>query len=383
MNRGFIPHGLKKTFLIVIATLFLPSILAAQNAASGMGEQYTVNNLVSSVIGPTENGDSSLVNPWGIACSSTGGPWWVVDKGKGRATVYSEAGISFPGLAPLVVAIPATPSNMAYNSTPTGIVFNSTTSFQLAAGVPSQFIFVTGDGAIAGWSSAIGRYNAVLVVDNYSDAAYTGVAIGSINGENVLYSANFRQGRVDIFGRDFGPRFLSPNAFTDLLMPEDFSPYNVQNINGRIYVAYAKPGAEGTEAEIGAGSGYVDAFDRNGNLIMRFMEGPWMNAPWGIAQAPMGFGDYSGFLLVGNSGSGRIAAFDMESGDFVGYLRDRQGMAITIPGLHALSFGNNGLAGPASTLYFSADNSIFGLIRADTTVEESYSRPLTEPYTLP
>ncbi len=368
-------HGQERLILILMVLLFIPCTLAiAQNTNKSFGEQYTITNLVSNIIGQTANGDSSLINPWGIARPTTEGPWWVADNGKGRVTVYSgKTGISFPGLSPLNVAIPATPSNINYNSAPTGVVFNGTDDFQLAPEVPSRFIFVTSDGAIAGWNYTINRHNAVIVADKSPDAAYTGVTIGSISGVNVLYAANFRQRRVDIFGPSFSQRFLNPNAFVDPLIPDSFSPYNVQNINGRIFVVFAKTNAEGTKAEIGTGSGYVDEFDEDGNLIMRLMEGPWMNAPWGITQAPMDFGDYGGFLLLGNSGSGQIAAFDAESGVFVGYLKNRQGTALVIPELHALSFGNNGLAGPATTLYFSAGGiNIFGFISIGPTPEETY-----------
>lgn len=88
---------------------------------------------------------------------------------------------------------------------------------------------------------------------------------------------------------------------------------------------------------------------------MRLEQGPWMNAPWGMSLAPQGFGLFSGHLLVGNSGSGRIAAFDFESGTFAGYLHDGTDTSVlSIPGLHALGFGNGDLAGPVTSLYFSA-----------------------------
>src|SRR4029079_1158276 len=110
---------------------------------------------------------------------------------------------------------------------------------------------------------------------------------------------------------------------------------------------------EEKEDEIaGAGLGYVDAFDTSGKLIMRLKSGRWMNAPWGIALAPSDFGKFSGDLLVGNFGSGEIAAFDVEHGNFKGLLRGRHGQPITIDGLWALGFGNNANAGPANTLFF-------------------------------
>ena len=47
-----------------------------------------------------------------------------------------------------------------------------------------------------------------------------------------------------------------------------------------------------------------------------------LNAPWGIALAPKGFGRASGDLLVGNFGDGRINAFDPRNGRFEGALRE-------------------------------------------------------------
>ncbi|MGE5174062.1 MAG: TIGR03118 family protein [Betaproteobacteria bacterium] len=333
---------------------------------------YTRTDQVSNGHVWTPNVDSSLVNPWGIV-SPRQGPWWVVNEGRGRATLYTGEGISFPGLSPLVVTIPVNPGGVYDYSTPTGIVFNGTDSFELASGAPSRFIFVTRDGTIAGWNENVNRYYAVLVVDNSPAAVYTGAAIARFHEDNALYVANFRQGRVDVFGPDFSPLLLDAGAFTDPLIPDGFAPYNIQNIDGEIYVTFAEPLSAGRDAASGEGMGYIDVFDTEGKLIMRFEHGPWMDAPWGIALAPpIGFGEYSSTLLAGNNGSGRIAAFDVESGAFTGYLTDTQGTTLTIAGLHALGFGNNGLAGPSTTLFFSAgfhDNkkqSIFGTITAVT-----------------
>ena len=79
-----------------------------------------------------------------------------------------------------------------------------------------------------------------------------------------------------------------------------------------------------------------------------------MNAPWGIALAPEGFGKFSHHLLVGNFGSGRIAAFSPKKGHFRGFLRGGHRSPITIEGLWALRFGNGAAAGPVNTLFFTA-----------------------------
>ncbi len=355
-------------FRVLVAVLCI--LFASQARAKEAGERYTLTNLVSNVMGPAAgSSDSSLVNCWGMAADTEGGPWWVADEGKGRATVYSEDGGTFPGLDPLVVTIPVTPGGVNDYSTPTGIVYNGAEDFELAPAVPSRFIFVTRDGSIAGWNSEQDRYEAVVVQDNSPEAVYTGAALASTDGRDVLYVANFGQGRVDAFGPDFGPLTLEAGAFSDPDLPYGFAPYNVQNINGEIWITFAMVGSDGRTAVSGRGLGYVDVFDANGGLLMRLERGPWFDAPWGIAMAPRaGFGKYSGTLLVANSGSGEIAAFDAASGSYLGLLKDGGSEPIAVPGLHGLGFGNGGLAGPTTTLYFTAGSrkglNLFGSISA-------------------
>ncbi len=342
-------------FIVILSSALLLSasgwtgVALAQDRGAG----YWRTDLVSNGFIWTPNWDSSLVNPWGIACLPDSGPWWVADEGRGRLTLYSGDGIAFPGLAPLVVTTPA--GNGIYDSSrPTGLAFNGSDHFEIAPGSPARFILVTGSGAIAGYNSAIDRHYAVLIRDN-APAGYTGVAVAAARGEHAVYAANFRQKSIDVFDSDFTPVLPGDRAFTDPRIPDDFAPYNIQNIGGYLLVAFAKPSPDGMEAVAGEGMGFVDMFDAEGNLVMRLEHGPWMNAPWGMSRAPDGFGLFSGRLLVGNSGSGRIAAFDVASGTFAGYVRDASERAVlSIPGLHALGFGNGDLAGPATTLYFSA-----------------------------
>ncbi len=338
-----------------------------QVLAQESGERFTRIDLVSNVFGWAKFSDSNLVNPWGIASPPDGGPWWVADEGKGRVTVYSGKGAPLPGLSPLAVTIPVNPGGVNDDSTPTGVVFNGSGGFELAPDVPSMFIFVTRDGTIAGWSSDIDRTSAVPVADNSPEAVYTGATIADLEGKNALYVANFRQGRIEVYDTDFSPILMSKFAFVDPLLPNGYSPYNIQNINGELYVTFAEPRADGRDAAPGEGSGYVDIFDTEGNLILRLEHGPWMNAPWAVTLAPAGFGDLGNHLFVGNSGNGRIALFDPGTGSYEGDMMDAGGSALTIPALHGLGFGNNGLAGPATALYFTSgseekEDNVFGAI---------------------
>lgn len=338
--------------VVVLPLLFEPA-LDVQCLAEETGTMFEKSDLVSPIFGRAENSDSSLVDPWGMARSSDG-PWWVANGGSGRATVYSGAGVALPGLAPLVVTIPVNPGGIYDYSTPTGVVYNGSSAFELAPEEPALYIFVTSDGTIAGWNSDVDRWNAVLVVDNSPYALYTGVTIATLRGRPRLYVADFAEGRVEVYNTDFDAVTSVAGAFTDSLIPPGFSPYNVQNIGNRIYVTYAQRAGDGRNPLTGDGLGYVDVFDTAGHLMLRLQPGSWMNAPWGVTRAPVDFGDFNNDVLVGNFGSGRIAAFDLGTGTFRKYITDMRGTPITVPGLHGLGFGNDGLAGPAATLYFTA-----------------------------
>jgi uncharacterized protein (TIGR03118 family) len=85
--------------------------------------------------------------------------------------------------------------------------------------------------------------------------------------------------------------------------------------------------------------------------------------------APQNFGAFSGAMLVGNFGDGRINAFDAVSGEFLGSLRQPSGSPLEIEGLWALTFGNGGNGGDSDLLYFTAgpgdeEHGLFGQIRA-------------------
>ena len=78
-----------------------------------------------------------------------------------------------------------------------------------------------------------------------------------------------------------------------------------------------------------------------------------LNAPWGLAIAPAGFGDLAG--------DGRINVFT--DGHFAGQLRDTHNRPITIDGLWALLPGTASTGG-VGTMWFSAgpDDESHGLV---------------------
>ena len=348
-----------------ITAFCLLSLLLLFAAASISAQQYQQTNLVSDVPGLAQFTDPDLVNPWGLTSSSSS-PWWVADNGTGLATLYKGDGVK----QGLIVTV-ATPPGDTDPATPTGIVFNGSTDFQLVPGATpntaARFIFVTEDGTISGWRSGT---QSVLKVNNSGSAIYKGVTIAQNGGANFLYVANFSGGTVDVFDANYAPVTLAAGAFTDPTLPEGFAPFNVQNINGSVYVAFAKQDEEKEDEVAGRKLGYVDVFDGAGTLLQRIENGPWMNAPWGLAMAPAGFGKASGELLVGMFGSGQIATFDPATGEFEGLLRAPRGRPIQIDGLWALRFGNGGNAGPTTTLFFTAgiDDEAHGLFGTITPI---------------
>jgi uncharacterized protein (TIGR03118 family) len=165
-------------------------------------QHYVQTNLVSDVPGLAPVHDSDLVNPWGLASSSTS-PWWVADNGTGVATLYNGSGQK----QPLVVTVPP-PVGGTPPSAPTGIVFNKSSSDFGGA----RFIFVTEEGTISAWSAGT---SATLKFTSPTEAIYKGVTIAKVNGLNFLYVANFFGGTIDVFDTNFAPASVPAGAFTD------------------------------------------------------------------------------------------------------------------------------------------------------------------------
>ena len=200
----------------------------------------------------------------------------------------------------------------------------------------------------------------MIAVNNSPGAVYKGLALASADGANYLYAANFRNGSVDVFDANFAPHSFGGTAFQDSSLPAGFAPFNVANIgNGRLAVTFAKQDSAKHDDVAGPGNGYVDIFDTSGNLLMHLTHNSFLNSPWAVVVAPAtGFGVFSGKLLVGQFGSGAIAAFDATTGSFSSLLLDPNTLQLQINGLWGLGFGNGGGAGPTNTLFFTAG--VFG-----------------------
>lgn len=323
-------------------------------SAPAPADIYQEKNLVSNVPGLAPNVDPNLQNPWGVSFSPTS-PFWVSNQITGNATLYNSSGTP----QALVVTIP--PSGGGGN--PTGQVFNSTASDFQIGGSKAIFIFATLNGTITGWTGGAGNTNAAVaqIVDG---ASYTGLTLGNNGTGNFLYAANDGQGKIDVFDHTFALDASFAGKFTDPTLPAGFTPYNIRNIGGTVYVTY----------ESNAGGGVVDAFDLNGNFLRRIFandaSGP-LSHPWGVALAPAGFGQFGNSLLVGNEGDGMINAFDPASGNLLGHIQmvDAQGNPFTVGfGLWTLTFGNAGANGNPNTLFFVAgiNNETGGLLGSIT-----------------
>jgi uncharacterized protein (TIGR03118 family) len=323
---------------------------------------YTVHHLNSNVPGAATHQDNDLVNGWGIAEPATG-PWWVADNGSDKSTLYNADGTKRP--APIVNIV---------NGAPTGMVFNPGPGFTVSKGANTgvaAFIFAAESGTISGWNPTVDLSNSIVGVTT-PGAVYKGLALAKRNGAPQLYATDFVGGKVDVFNSTWGPG-TATGGFVDPNLPESYAPFGIAAIGGNLIVTFAKqqPGSE-DEAHH-QGFGIVDEFDTDGNLISRIATHGQLDAPWGIAKAPAGFGPFSGDLLIGNFGDGQINAYAQQpdgSWERAGGLRDSSGRQIAIDGLWGIGFGNNGAAGPSTTLYFAAgpndeNDGLFGSITAN------------------
>jgi hypothetical protein len=215
---------------------------------------------------------------------------------------------------------------------------------------------------------------------------YKGLALDTdSDGRTLLYAANFRAGTVDVFDQTF-QAVHAAGSFTDPNLPAGFAPFNIQNLNGLLYVTYALPDENGQDDVVAPGNGFVDVFNADGVLQQRLVSQGPLNSPWGLALAPAGFGEFSGALLVGNVGDGHIDAFAPGTGRFLGQLTDPSGRPITIDHLWGLEFGNGAGAGSPRTLFFTAgiDNERHGLFgklqSADNPQDDSGDGPSAPLY---
>jgi uncharacterized protein (TIGR03118 family) len=172
---------------------------------------------------------------------------------------------------------------------------------------------------------------------------------------------------VDVFDNKFDP--VVTNGFKPLgtpPIPDDFAPFGIANIEGLIYVTYAKQKPPDNADDLsGPGNGFINVFSMDGAFVRRLVSNGLLNSPWGLAKVPpSGFGELrSNVLLVGNFGDGTINAFNIYTGESLGPLLHRQNQPLEFSGLWSLLFFHH-------RLYFTAglaeeEHGLFGFVRAE------------------
>ena len=319
----------------------------------------------STVVATAHTIDANLQNPWGVAFAP-GSPFWISDAHSNVTTLYTGIGTNetqgITGSSSVGIAIPASAAGVPAN--PTGQVYNGNGGFLISTskGQESALFILDGEGGtISAWANDSGATAVTAYDDGVTNGAnhavYKGLAIGTVGGAPFLYATDFHNNKVDVFATDFSLPADMQGKFVDPNIPAGFAPFGIAALNGNLYVSYAKQDSAMHDETTGAGLGYVDIFDFNGNLISEFASAGTLNAPWGMAIAPAGFGSLQGDVLIGNFGDGTINIFSPNGtklANFEGPLMSGNGQPFAFPGLWSLVFGNGDTDKPLTTLFYTA-----------------------------
>jgi len=339
---------MKKQFALALGLVLLASPGVAQHGRIPAAPVFKVVPLVSNQAGKAPNVDPNLINPWGLS-QAPGGPIWASDNGTGLSTLYDQG---TGKIESLVVTIP--------KGSPTGTVYAPSIGFKISENGKSGdalFIFDSLTGVISGWSATVDATNAVVAVDNSANgSSYTGLAIDT--SSKLLFAADFANNQVQVFNSSW----TQTGTFTDTSLPQGFAPYNVAIFNGDVYVTFAQGGGARVHRTPSGGPGYVDVFSESGTLLKQLIANGPLDQPWGMTIAPSSFGSFANALLVGNLANGKINAFDLSSGSFLGTLKKKTGKPIKINGLWALDPVPSGDITFSASPNFYADG-LIGLIK--------------------
>jgi len=367
-------RSLASAVVIAVALTGATAVRADDEGFKIQRNAYVVNKLVSDQNGVANFHDPVLRNAWGVAFTPNNSPFWIADNASGCSTLYDGTGakqslqvkIPLPdNSVPSTACQPASSQTNPTPAAPTGLVWNPTTSTTTGflvpgTNIPASFIFATEDGTISAWAGTIpDPSQAVIAVDNSgSGAVYKGLVFG-VNVHGVfLFATNFNARTIDVFAPNGSAGFRPTTNqevegdFTDPKIPAGFAPFGIENIDGNLFVSYAKQDAAKHDDVAGRGNGFVDVFDTNGNLLRRFASRGSLNSPWGMTRASFAFGRFSGDILIGNFGNGKINAFDSQ-GRFLDELDRPNGKPLVIDGLWKLILGGGRNSSP-DTLYFTA-----------------------------
>jgi uncharacterized protein (TIGR03118 family) len=308
------------------------------DAVAAAGLSFTITNRVSDQPGVAPVTDAKLINPWGLSSSPTG-PLWVANQGSSTSTLYAATNFA---KVPLVVDVPGGPTGTTFVGIPGA--FNITNGTVTR---PTAFAFASLNGQITAWQPQVDATHALVQVDeSAAGAVFTGLTLATTAGAPRLFAADVAHAVVSVYDSSF----IKVGSFTDPQVPSGYAPFNVQTLNGELYVTFTRPKSSPPAAE-DQPLGFVTVFDTSGNVLRRLKDDERLNQPWGLAIAPAKFGKFAGALLVGNLGDGKINAFNPATGKFIGTLKGDE-QRIRIDGLWALRTGPNGTitfsAGPAN-----------------------------------
>jgi uncharacterized protein (TIGR03118 family) len=336
--------------------------------------------------------DANLSNPWGLV-TAPGLPFWVADNNSNVATLYSGKGViqtaEVTGSNDVGITIPASAAGVAAN--PTGQVYNGTGGFLIptsSGNEPALFVFAGEGGTVAAWAMDSGATAATVyddgVVNGAAHAVYKGLALGTVNGATFLYATDLHNNKIDVFDTNFAKPAAMQGKFIDPTMPAGFVPFGIVALKNQLYVTYAMQDGAMHDEVTGAALGYVDIFDFSGNLVSRFASAGALNAPWGIALAPAGFGSLEGDVLIGNFGDGKINIFEPNGSSLatsMGALTDSNGQTLAFPGLWSLVFGDGDSDKPLTTLFYTAGfaDQTDGVLGSITTAAAPSPAPAPTP----
>ena len=357
---------MRKSIQAVLLTAVASGALGAGPARAAT---YLQTDLVSdlSTLG-AEVTDPNLKNSWGLSFQPNG-PVWVSDQGTQDATIYGVTGATVTKESLTVAVPPSGPGALG----PTGQVANTNTSaFGVSGtGKSALFIFANLNGSISAWNGSAGK--TAVTETTASGAAYTGLAINQAG--TMLYAGNSAgTGGIDVFNGSFAPATLPAGAFATptAIKTAGLVPFNVKDMNGKVYVTYA-PSGHAPDVSAAKGMGALAVFSENGTLESSSFVGDQLASPWGLALAPSNWGKFGGDLLVGNFsfGDSVIDALNPTTFAVEGTIAINDGGQMP-GGLWSLTFGGGGKDGNPDTLFITdgLNGEKDGLLASITAVPE-------------
>ena len=335
----------KRWRLAAFATAALLLVAGSPAQAGSPASRVTEIDQVSNQPGHAKLTDPDVVNAWGLALGPTT-PLWVANNGTSTATVYT-GGLNGATVGKAGLTVVNDSDGV------TGQVFNGSADFVVTTpqgSGPARFMFDSESGDITAWASAATGTHAIVVA-HVPGAVFKGLALWQTPLGTFLLATDFANGRIDVFDRTFRQVDLAGDLFKDPRLPAGYAPFNVMTNGDTVTVTYAKQQAGSADEQDGPGLGIVNEFRHVGTTVSRIASRGALNAPWGLAIAPAGFGKFTGALLVGNFGDGRISAYHGDH--FIGQLRNSVNKPLAIEGLWALLPGT-AASGGVGTLWFSA-----------------------------